>query len=88
MSRVSITYTTITDVLIRFFNDNNYTTPVVFQDQSVNFFQQMGELMQSTLQERSRVFLYGSRFVPFQSTTDGDEQIKTLLSKASVSSRG
>ncbi|OWA50761.1 Atrial natriuretic peptide receptor 1 [Hypsibius exemplaris] len=87
ISRTSITYTVITGVLIRFFEGNNYTTPAVFLDQSVVFFQQLGVLMQQAVQDKSAVLRYGTTFLSFSSATDKPKTLLEQLTKASTLSR-
>jgi hypothetical protein len=88
VSRTSITYTSITYTLMRFFRANNYTTPVVFQDQSVLFFDLCGLLMQTTLRVSNEELFYGTSFIYFQSAKDKLDTIEEQMVKASLSSRG
>ncbi|OWA50762.1 Atrial natriuretic peptide receptor 1 [Hypsibius exemplaris] len=81
ISRTSITYKNIANVLLEFFDAYNYTTPAVLQDQSVNFFQQLGVLMQQSLLEKSEVIRYGSAFIPFYSADDKTPKLEQMLMK-------
>ncbi|OQV12410.1 Atrial natriuretic peptide receptor 1 [Hypsibius exemplaris] len=89
-TRISYGYSAITEVLVRFFAYQNYTTPIIFQDNSISFYTQMSTIVQTTLQHKraNSQLTRRIKFVPFVSKTFVDDSvIRELLINASVTSR-
>ena len=81
-------YATIADVLLRFFDHFNYTTPYFMDDQTITLFQQMGTLIETTIRQRNPDLYYASKFIKFESATLTRKSIEVLLLNGSDSSRG
>jgi hypothetical protein len=88
LSRTSITYPSITYTIMRFFSAYNYTTPAVFQDQSILFYHLCGLLMQATIRLTDDNLFYRTNYFYFQSTKTQLDVIQNQMVKASLSSRG
>ncbi|GAU91896.1 hypothetical protein RvY_04065 [Ramazzottius varieornatus] len=74
--------------MLRYFVTFNYTTPVFLLDQSVNFFQQMGILIESTLKENDDLVPYRpSNYYQFSSSTIDRQAMAEMLRSTTEFSR-
>lgn len=86
--RVSITFSAIKNVLVRFLNYFNFTSPTIFCDTSIAFFDEMGQLVRASLSMKNPDLYLATKFVPFESEHVTNENITKLLEYASTTSRG
>ncbi|GAU91889.1 hypothetical protein RvY_04062-2 [Ramazzottius varieornatus] len=88
ISRTSFAYTTIADVMLRYFVTFNYTTPVFLLDQSADFFQQMGILIETTLKDNDDEVPYRpSNYYQFSSSTIDRQAMAKMLRSTTEFSR-
>ncbi|GAV08191.1 hypothetical protein RvY_17921 [Ramazzottius varieornatus] len=67
MVRLSITYTSISDVVAHFLIYQNYTTPVFLQDYDASFFKELNTVLVSVMKERYWDLYRTSKFASIQS---------------------
>lgn len=88
LTRMSITYPTMKNVIVRFLNKFNYTSPVFFQDTDISFYNTLAKLIQSAMQMNNVNLYQATKFVPFGSQSTTMSQISDMLVRASLTSRG
>ncbi|OQV16758.1 Atrial natriuretic peptide receptor 1 [Hypsibius exemplaris] len=73
--------------MFRFFQQFNYTDVVFFIDANDEFYGPMGDVIEVTMKNEMREFLYTTKFQDFNGSKDGDEVYRKLLINAHQISR-
>ncbi|OQV16756.1 hypothetical protein BV898_09114 [Hypsibius exemplaris] len=85
--RISVSYSSTARVMFRFFQQFNYTDVVFFIDANDEFYGPMGDVIEVTMKNEMREFLYTTKFQDFNGSKDGDEVYRKLLINAHQISR-
>lgn len=88
LSRISVSHTQTATTLMRFLKAQNYTTPVILQDQDVSFYQQMGLVVETAIRKQNPELAAQTLFVPIRSHTVSLEDFQDIFARGMKRSRG
>ena len=86
--RISINFTFITRVLLRFLSYYSYTNLAVFMDTTDPFYGPMGTILENTMKKEARSLLYTTKFLEFDGNTVPEDRYRDMLTTAHLTSRG
>lgn len=88
LTRISITHINTVRTMIRFFNQYNYTSLTILQDQFNSFYAELSTVMESLLRKEGLVIYSASKLIPFRANEITDTFIPDTLLAAVLYSRG